>query len=53
MPWIAGLDAGDPEAALDHYDAAFFGVDLPEGVPANQRESVYPSPTWCTPRDRP
>ena len=31
------------------YDAAFFGVDLPEGVPAEQQDRAYTSPIWYTP----
>jgi hypothetical protein len=31
------------------YDAAFFGVDLPEGVPAAQQDRAYTSPIWFTP----
>jgi len=31
------------------YDAAFFGVDLPDGVPAAQQERAYTSPIWFTP----
>jgi hypothetical protein len=31
------------------YDAAFFGVDLPEDVPAIQQERAYTSPIWYTP----
>ncbi len=31
------------------YDAKFFGVDLPEGVPASQQDRAYTSPIWYTP----
>ena len=31
------------------YDAAFYGVNLPEGVPADQQERAYTSPIWYTP----
>jgi len=31
------------------YDAAFFGIDLPEGVPAAHQERAYTSPIWYTP----
>ncbi len=32
------------------YDAAFFdGVELPEGVPAEQQDRAYTSPIWYTP----
>ncbi|WP_235871352.1 DUF3604 domain-containing protein [Shimia sediminis] len=32
------------------YDAAFFGVELPEGVPATQQDRAYTSPIWYSPR---
>ncbi len=31
------------------YDAAFYGVELPKGVPASQQERAYTSPIWYTP----
>ena len=31
------------------YDAAFFGVDLPEGVQPTHQERAYTSPIWYTP----
>jgi len=31
------------------HDAAYFGVDLPKGVPAEQQERAYTSPIWYTP----
>ena len=31
------------------YDAAFFGVALPSGVPAAHQERAYTSPIWYTP----
>jgi hypothetical protein len=31
------------------YDAAFYGVDLPEGVPPSQQDRAYTSPIWYTP----
>ena len=31
------------------YDAVFFGLDLPGGVPAAQQDRAYTSPIWYTP----
>ena len=31
------------------YDAAFYGMDLPKGVPVDQQERAYTSPIWYTP----
>ena len=31
------------------YDAVFYGLDLPDGVPASQQERAYTSPIWYTP----
>jgi hypothetical protein len=33
------------------YDAAFFGVALPGGVPPTHQERAYTSPIWYTPTD--
>jgi hypothetical protein len=33
------------------YDAAFFGVDLPQGVDPTHQERAYTSPIWYTPKD--
>ncbi|MDU8944282.1 DUF3604 domain-containing protein [Ovoidimarina sediminis] len=32
------------------YDAAFFGVEIPEGKRATQQERAYTSPIWYTPQ---
>ncbi len=31
------------------YDAAFFGIDLPEGIDPTHQERAYTSPIWYTP----
>jgi hypothetical protein len=31
------------------YDAAFFGIDLPDNVPATVQDRAYTSPIWYTP----
>ncbi len=31
------------------YDAAFFGIDLPDNVPATTQDRAYTSPIWYTP----
>jgi hypothetical protein len=31
------------------YDAAFFGVDLPDSVPPTHQERAYTSPIWFSP----
>ena len=31
------------------YDAAFFGIDLPDTVPATTQDRAYTSPVWYTP----
>ena len=33
------------------YDAAFFNVDLPDGVPPTHQERAYTSPIWHTPEN--
>lgn len=31
------------------YDANFFGIELPDGIPHSQQERAYTSPIWYTP----
>ena len=31
------------------YDAKYFGIDIPEGVPTFTQERAYTSPIWYTP----
>jgi hypothetical protein len=31
------------------YDAAFFGIDLPDNVPATLQDRAYTSPIWYSP----
>jgi len=38
-----------PTPRWTSYDAAFFGVGLPGGVPPSQQERAYTSPIWYTP----
>ena len=39
-----------PTPRWTNYDAAFFGVALPEGVEPTQQERAYTSPNWYTPK---
>jgi hypothetical protein len=38
-----------PTPRWSTYDAAFYGVDLPEGVPPTQQEYAYTASIWYTP----
>ena len=31
------------------YDAAFYGIEIPEGAPVSQQERAYTSPIWYAP----
>jgi len=39
-----------PTPCWTTYDAAFYGVEGPEGVPPTQQERAYMSPIWYIPR---
>jgi hypothetical protein len=41
------LEISTPGSTI--YDSGYFGVDLPEGVPASQQERADTSPIWYTP----
>ena len=38
-----------PSPRWTTYDAAFFGIDLPDNVPATTQDRAYTSPIWYTP----